>query len=134
MALVRELSNAVEDFAPVDDAGRAVLREAVDTIVLLLGPMVPHLAEELWERLGHDRILAETAWPEADPAWTAADTVTVVVQVNGKRRAELELPRGSSNDEAQALALANDNVQRAMEGRSPRRVIVVPDKIVNVVV
>ncbi|MFO1036148.1 MAG: leucine--tRNA ligase [Geminicoccaceae bacterium] len=134
VALVRELSNAVEDFAPVDDAGRAVLREAVDTIVLLLGPMVPHLAEELWQRLGHDRILAETAWPVADPAWTAADTVTVVVQVNGKRRAELELPRGSSNDEAQALALANDNVQRAMEGRSPRRVIVVPDKIVNVVV
>ena len=94
VALVRELSNAVEAFAPATDGDRALLREALETIVVLLGPMMPHLAEELWQALGHERLLVETAWPEADPAWTVADSVIVPVQVNGKRRAELELPRG----------------------------------------
>ena len=96
VALVRELSNAIEPFAPASAADRALLREALETVVVLLGPMVPHLAEELWQLLGHERLLVETPWPEADPAWLVADTVIVPIQVNGKRRAELELPRGSS--------------------------------------
>ena len=134
VALVRELSNAIEPFRPASAADRALLREALETVVVLLGPMVPHLAEELWQLLGHERILVETPWPVADPAWLAADTVIVPIQVNGKRRAELELPRGSSAGQIEALALADAAVQRAMEGRLPRRVVVVPDKIVNVVV
>ena len=134
VALVRELSNAIEPFAPASAADRALLREALETVVVLLGPMVPHLAEELWQLLGHERILVETPWPVADPAWLAADTVIVPIQVNGKRRAELELPRGSSAAQIEALALADAAVQRAMEGKPPRRVVVVPDKIVNVVV
>ena len=134
VALVRELSNALEGFQPEGAADRALLREALETVVILLGPMTPHLAEELWQRLGYERLLADTRWPEADPAWTVADTVVLAVQVNGKRRAEIELPRGASQAEAEALALADQAVRRAMEGRPPRRVIVVPDKIVNLVV
>ena len=134
VALVRELSNAIEGFEPANDAERGLLREALETTVLLLGPMVPHLAEELWQALGHDGLLVETRWPSADAAWLATDTVTMAVQVNGKRRAEIELPRGSSAGEAEALALADAAVQRALEGKAPRRVVVVQDKIVNVVV
>ncbi|MGE3295045.1 MAG: class I tRNA ligase family protein, partial [Geminicoccaceae bacterium] len=134
VALVRELSNAVEAFAPAGAADRAQSREAVEAAVVLLGPMVPHLAEELWQRLGRDTLLVDTPWPEADPAWITADTVVVAIQVNGKRRAEIELPRGSSRETAEAAALAEVAVQRAMDGKAPRRLIVVPDKIVNVVV
>jgi leucyl-tRNA synthetase len=96
--------------------------------------MTPHLAEELWQRLGHERLLVETAWPEADPAWTIADSVVVAVQVNGKRRAELKLPLGCPREEAESRALADAAVRRAMAGKPPRRVVVVPDRIVNVVV
>jgi leucyl-tRNA synthetase len=134
VALVRELSNAVEAFVPTVDADRALRREALETVVLLLGPMVPHLAEELWQLLGHERLLVDTPWPVADPAWLTADSVIVPVQVNGRRRAELKLPRGCAAAEVEALALADAAVRRAMEGKQPRRVVVVPDKIVNVVV
>jgi len=92
------------------------------------------LAEELWQRLGHDGLIADAAWPAADPGWLAAGTITVAVQVNGKRRAELELPAGADEAEAREAALALDNVRRAMGGKPARKVIVVPDRIVNVVV
>jgi leucyl-tRNA synthetase len=134
VALVRELSNAVEGFVPATAGDADVLREALETVVVLLGPMVPHLAEELWQLLGHKALLVDTRWPEANPAWATADSVVIAVQVNGKRRAEIELPRGSAREEAEAAALADPAVRRAMDGKAPRRVIVVPDKIVNVVV
>ena len=134
VALVRELSNAVEAFVPATPGDHALRREAIETVVVLLGPMVPHLAEELWQMLGHERLLVDTGWPVADPAWLTADRVVVPVQVNGKRRAELDLPRGSPAAEVEALALADAAVRRAMDGKPPRRVVVVPDKIVNVVV
>ena len=134
VALVRELSNAIEAFRADGAAERALAREAVEAVVVMLGPMVPHLAEELWQRLGHERLLVDTPWPKADAAWLTADTVVLAVQVNGKRRAEIELPRGSTREAAEAAALADVAVQRAMDGKAPRRLIVVPDKIVNVVV
>jgi leucyl-tRNA synthetase len=134
VALVRELSNAIEGYAAEGAAAAAVLREALETLVLLVGPMMPHLAEELWERLGHHRLLAETPWLVADPAWLAAEEIIVAVQVNGKRRAEIRLTPGAPEAAARAAALAEEAVQRAMGGKAARRVIVVPDKIVNVVV
>jgi leucyl-tRNA synthetase len=134
VALIRELSNRVETFAPADPAAPALLREALDTLAQLLGPIVPHIAEELWQRLGHEALLADTAWPQADAAWLEEDRVIVAVQVQGRLRATISLPRGSDRAATEAAALAEPNVRRAIEGKPLRRVIVVPDKIVNVVV
>ncbi|HYZ26838.1 MAG TPA: leucine--tRNA ligase [Geminicoccaceae bacterium] len=134
VALIRELSNRIEAFDPADPAAPALLRSGLETLVLLLGPMVPHLAEELWARLGHHVLLADTPWPAADAAWLVEDRVTLAVQVNGKLRATISLPRGSDSATAESAALAEPNVRRGIEGRPLRRVIVVPDKIVNVVV
>jgi leucyl-tRNA synthetase len=134
VALIRELSNRVELFDAGDPAAPALLREALDTLALLLGPMVPHIAEELWQRLGHTTLLAETAWPQADPAWLAEDRVIIAVQVNGRLRATISLPRGSDRATIEAAALAESNVRRGIAGKPLRRVVVVPDKVVNVVV
>jgi leucyl-tRNA synthetase len=134
VALVRELSNAIEGYEAAGENDRQVLREALETLVQLIGPMLPHLAEELWERLGHRTILADTPWPVADPAWLAAASVTIAVQVNGKRRAAIDVPVGSDKTSVEAAALALDAVKRAIDGQPVRRVIVVPDRIVNVVV
>jgi leucyl-tRNA synthetase len=131
VALVRAFSNGIEAYA---GGNGALLREACETLTRLVEPMTPHLAEELWARLGHEDLLATGAWPVADPAFLGEDEVTVGVQVNGKRRGEISVPRGSSRETLERASLAEPNVLRAMEGRRPRRVIVVPDKIVNVVV
>jgi leucyl-tRNA synthetase len=134
VALVRELSNRLEAFAADDPAAPALLREGLETLALLLGPMIPHLAEELWQRLGHDVLLADTAWPRADPAWLVEDRVTIAVQVNGRLRATIALPAGSDRDALAQAAQAEPNVVAAIDGRPLRRVIVVPDRIVNLVV
>ena len=130
VALVRELSNAIETHATGN--GR-VRREAIEILVRLVGPMTPHLAEELWRRLGHERLLADELWPTPDPDLLVDDTVSIPVQVNGKRRAELTLPKGASRDAVEAAALADPAVQRSLDGKPPRKVVVVPDRIVNVV-
>ena len=134
VALIRELSNRLEAFAADDPAAPALTREGLETLVLLLGPIVPHLAEELWQRLGHEVLLADSPWPRADPAWLVDDQVTVAVQVNGKLRATIALPSGSDREAAEAAALAEPNVVRSLDGKPLKRVIVVPDKLVNLVV
>ncbi len=147
VARIRELTNAIAKFddtkasEPGDTdsgglsaSGAWALREALETTIKLVGPMTPHLAEQLWHQLGHDGLLAEEAWPVADPALTVDDAVTVAVQINGKLRGTLDLPRGASKDEAEAAALRLPAVVSAMDGKAIRRVIVVPDRIVNVVV
>ncbi len=134
VALIRELSNRIETFAVDDPAAPALRREGLETLVLLLAPMVPHLAEELWQRLGHAELVADTAWPSADPAWLLEDQVTIAVQVNGKLRATITLPSGSDRKTAERAALAEPNVVRGIGDRPLKRVIVVPDKIVNLVV
>jgi leucyl-tRNA synthetase len=109
------------------------MRAALEALALLLGPMVPHLAEELWQRLGHEGLLVEAAWPEADPRWLAEDEVTIAIQVMGKLRATLRLPKGIQKDDAVAAAMADANVTRAIGDKPLKRVIFVPDKIVNLV-
>jgi leucyl-tRNA synthetase len=96
--------------------------------------MMPHLAEELWSQLGHESLLADSAWPMADESLLVEESVTVGVQVNGKLRGTVDLPVDAERETAESLALELDGVKRAMNGKAPRKVIVVPNKIVNVVV
>jgi leucyl-tRNA synthetase len=102
-------------------------------LCLLLAPFAPHMAEELWSTLGHPRSLADEPWPAADEALLREDTFTLVVQIDGKRRAELQAPKDASRDELAALARANEEVRRHLAGREPKRVIVVPGRLVNFV-
>ncbi|MBZ0124169.1 MAG: class I tRNA ligase family protein, partial [Roseovarius sp.] len=115
-------------------AGAAAKRQAATALVQLMAPMTPHLSEELWSRLGHEGLVATAPWPVADPAMLASDTITLPVQVNGKRRAEISVPRDMDKAEVEKAALANDAVIRSLDGAQPRKVIVVPGRIVNVVV
>ncbi len=134
VARIHELTNAIAEFNAEDDADRWALREALDIMITLVGPMMPHLGEEMWHALGHENLLADTPWPVADATLLVRDSVTIPVQVNGKLRAKVTMPRGVANDDMEAAALADDNVQRAIDGKAVRKVIVVPDKIVNIVV
>ena len=132
-ALYNTLSERLDDSAGLQKTA-AALREGVETLVRLMGPMMPHLAEELWLRLGHKELLVEQPWPEADPALTIEDSVTLAVQVNGKLRSTIALPRDAANETAEETALAEPAVQRAMAGKPPRKIIVVKNRVVNVVV
>ncbi len=133
VARIRELTNAIADL-PGDEAGASwVLRDALETAVRLFGPMMPHLGEELWRALGHETLLVDTAWPVADPSLLAEDSVTVAVQVNGKLVCTITLPKGTDAAAAEAAALALAPVEHRLAGRKPRKVVVVPDRIVNVV-
>ncbi|MEW6220572.1 MAG: leucine--tRNA ligase [Thermodesulfobacteriota bacterium] len=137
IAAIMELTNAISAATAAEAAttvAPAVLREAIEAVVTLLSPMVPHLAEELWQTLGHDQPLAFAAWPAFDPAVAQEDLVTVVVQVNGKLRSRLTVPPGTASGELQAMALADDKVLRFLAGKPVRKAIVVPDKLVNLVV
>jgi leucyl-tRNA synthetase len=128
VARIYELTNAIEKAAP--SASRA---QATRTLLLLVGPMMPHLAEEAWAMLGESGLIAEAAWPPVDPALLVEDEVTIAVQVLGKLRDTLVVPKGLPKEELEALALASDKVQRALDGKEVRKVIVVPDRLVNLV-
>jgi len=132
VARLYELANAIDELAP--GAGGRARREALESMARLIAPMMPHLAEELWQRLGHDSLLAELAWPEAEADLVREDSVTIAVQVNGKLRATLQLPRDLAREAAEQAALGDEHVQRAMAGKAARKVIVVPNRIINVVV
>ena len=110
------------------------LREAAELLVQMFGPMMPHLAEECWARLGYNTLLAEQPWPMPEPALLVDDTVTIAVQVNGKRRDEMTVARSAGTGEIETAALRLEAVVRALEGRPVKKVIVVPQRIVNVVV
>ena len=131
VAHIHELTNGINDTAA---AGGEALSEARTALVRLIGPMMPHLAEELWQALGHDTLLADEPWPAADPAWLIHDTVTIAVQVMGKLRDTIEVAKDLDRSEVEAKALASDKVQRAIAGGAIKKVIVVPNRIVNVVV
>ena len=130
VAQIYGLTNAVAGDKGGDPAA---LREAVETLILLMAPMTPHLAEEAWAALGHDRMVVETPWPEADPALLKDDRITMPVQVNGKKRAEIQIDADADKTVVEEAALAEDAIQKLLAGGSPKKVIVVPGRIVNVV-
>ena len=134
VARIRELTNELDALDAGASGAAWVLREGLETIVRLIGPMMPHLGEELWEKLGHTELLIDTAWPEFDPALLEESTVTLAVQVNGKLRGTLDVAKDAPKDEVEEAALALPNVAKAIDGKPPRKVIVVPNRIVNVVV
>jgi leucyl-tRNA synthetase len=134
IAALMELLNALNKFSDQSDQGRAVRHEALEMMVLLLNPVVPHISHALWQVLGHAQaVLEDQPWPQADPAALVRDTVTLAVQINGKLRATIELATNASKEEAEALARAQPQVIHFLEGLSVRKVIVVPGKIVNIV-
>jgi leucyl-tRNA synthetase len=136
VAHLYELTNtltAAAEQKTTPDLGWA-LREAADALAILIAPMIPHLAEEVWKTLGHESLVAEAAWPQAEADLLQVSTVTVPVQVNGKKRAEMRLPVGASNADAEQAALALEPIRRFLDGRPARKVVVVPNRIVNVVV
>jgi len=133
VARIRELTNTLEDFASSEPGAPEVLREGLETAARLIGPMMPHLAEELWQRLGGESLLADQPWPVAEPELIRDEQVTIAVQVNGKLRGTLEIARDLDKAAVESAALELPQVARWLEGQSPRKVIVVPNRIVNIV-
>ncbi len=115
-------------------AGSDAKKTAALTLAQLMSPMTPHLAEEIWQVLGGEGLIANAPWPQADDAMLVEDMVTLPIQINGKRRGEIDVPKDLPKDEVEKLALAHHSVQKALDGGTPKKVIVVPGRIVNVVV
>ena len=129
VAKIYELANAVEKAAP-----SASRNAAIRALALLVAPMTPHLAEEAWADMGETGLIADAAWPEVDPALLVDDEVTIACQVMGKLRDTITVPKGTAKDELERLALAAPNVMRILDGATPKKVIVVPDRLVNLVI
>jgi leucyl-tRNA synthetase len=134
VARLYEFVNVLGDYKPVGDDGLWALREAVETLIVLINPMIPHLAEECWQVLGGATMLVQAPWPKADPALTRQDSVTIAIQINGKRRDEIDLARDLDAKSVEEAVLARDGVLKAIDGRAIKKVIIVPNRIVNVVV
>ena len=133
--LANKLSAAIGaiETPEIGDDLRFAFREAADILVQLFAPMMPHLAESCWKAIGHEDLVAETAWPVANPALVKEDMIILPVQVNGKKRADVSVSREAKTDEIEAATLALDAVQRALDGKPVKKFIVVPQRIVNVV-
>jgi leucyl-tRNA synthetase len=134
IAAVMELLNAVGVYSEEGPNALAVRQEALEMCVIALSPFVPHIAHTLWHELGHAGAIIDERWPEADNEALQQDSVEVVVQVNGKLRGKLQLPTGSTREPALEAAIADPNVQRFIAGKDIRKVIYVPDKLINLVV
>ncbi len=130
VARLREFSNALEDFK----GDGKIRKEGLETLIRLMSPMLPHLAEELWQALGHQTLVAEMPWPVADEKYLASESVTIAIQVNGKLRATITLPRDLDQKAAETAALEESSVQKAIKGKTPKKIIIVPNRIINVVV
>ncbi len=133
IARIYELANALGAALAAARAETPAVREAAEFLVLMSAPMMPHLAEECWQAMAKPGFVVDTAWPKPDPALLADDRVTIAVQVNGKRRDEITVPLNLGASEIEALVLGLDSVARALDGRAPKKVIVVPGRIANIV-
>jgi len=134
IAAIMELVNAVTRFSDSSAEGRAVVGEALDTIVVLLAPIVPHVTHVLWRELGHPDAVIDAPWPRADPAVLEREEVELVVQVNGKLRGHVSVAADADRESIEQAALDDENVARFMAGRVPKKIVVVPGRLVNLVV
>ncbi|WPC04532.1 leucine--tRNA ligase [Pseudomonas benzenivorans] len=133
IAAVMTLMNVLEKAPQASALDRALLQEGLETVALLLAPITPHICHELWQRLGHAEAIIDARWPALDESALVQDSLTLVVQVNGKLRGQIEVPASASREEVEAAARGNENVLRFTEGLAIRKVIVVPGKLVNIV-
>lgn len=129
-----ELLNSVSKFKAETDASRALLQEALESIVLMLSPIIPHVCDQMWQALGHQDPLIDVTWPEFDETALVLDEVQMVVQVNGKLRAKLMVAADASKESIEKLALSEDNVNKFIDGKPVRKVIIVPKRLVNIVI
>lgn len=134
VARCRELYNAITSFKAQNAEDNWALKEALEYLIRVMNPMIPHVTEQLWQDLGHEEKLYESAWPETDESLIVEDQVNIAVQVNGKLRATIKLPKDVEKSDAEDKALNEPAVQRAIDGKTIRKVIVVPGRVVNVVV
>jgi leucyl-tRNA synthetase len=134
IAAVMELCNEISRFTVRNDQDNAVIQEALDASVLLLSPIVPHIAHALWQQLGHNDAVIHAAWPAYDTSALVKDSIELVVQVNGKVRAKLDAPANADKATLEQLARTAPNVEKFLEGVDVKKVIVVPGKLVNIVV
>ncbi len=134
VAQIYGLTNAVASFKATGADADAALREALESLVLLMAPMTPHLAEECWAVLGHTTMVTDTPWPVAEAKLTVDDTITMPIQVNGKKRSEIQVAADADKAKVEELALADEAIVKLLDGGAPKKVIVVPGRIVNVVI
>ena len=133
IAAVMELINEISKFNDDSEQGLAVIRESIENIVLMLSPIVPHIAQQLWNELGHNELLVDMAWPKCDESALVRDEIELVVQVNGKLRSKISVGADADNAAIEASALADDKIVVNIEGKTVRKVIVVPGRLVNIV-
>ena len=134
IAAVMELLNELGRFEDDSEQGRAVMREAIIAVVLMLSPIAPHICQQLWQQLGYDALVVEQAWPECDESALERDSIELVVQVNGKLRSKIHVPVDADNDAIENIALADEKIRNNIQDRTVRKVIVVPGRLVNLVV
>jgi len=133
IAAIMELMNTLQKLDLATAGGRSVVSEGLNAVVRMLSPMAPHIAQELWTAFGNDGLVLDAAWPEVDESALVKDSIVLVVQVNGKVRAKLDAPANASKDDLEAMAMADAAVQKQIDGKTVRKVIVVPGKLVNIV-
>ena len=129
-----ELLNELNRFTDTSEQGRAVVQEALELVVLMLSPVVPHISHALWHALGHAEAVVDCAWPVVDAAALVQDSVTLIVQVNGKLRGKVSVAADAQRDAIEAAVLSEENVSRHIGDQRVKKVIVVPGKLVNLVV
>ncbi len=134
IAATMELVNALYKFEDHSEQGRAVMQEALEACVLLLSPIAPHITHVLWHSLGHENSVIDQAWPVADEAAMVKDEIQIIIQVNGKLRARIEVPADATREQIEQIAIADANVQRFTQDKTLVKIIVVPGKLVNMVV
>jgi leucyl-tRNA synthetase len=134
LARLMEFTTYLGKVREAGNVGRAAWDQAIESLLLMMAPPAPHIAEELWERTGHAYSIHQQSWPEADPELAKAETFTLVVQVNGKLRDKFDVPVDIGEEAAKALAFASANVERQIDGKEIVRVLFVPRRLVNIVV